>query len=166
MKFVPYYIVLFLTFAPLQAQSSLQELLKLYNTHSVPYISVEELRMYQANSAVHIFDARELEEYEVSKIPSAAYIGFNEFSSEKTDLKVDDKNSMIVVYCSLGIRSEQIAEKLQQAGYTNVKNLYGGIFEWKNKGYPVFNSEGKETESVHVFSRPWSKWLLKGIKVY
>jgi len=33
------------------------------------------------------------------------------------------------VYCSLGIRSEVIAKKLKKAGYTNVFNLYGGIFE-------------------------------------
>jgi len=70
------------------------------------------------------------------------------------------------VYCSLGIRSEDIAEKLKKAGYNNVLNLYGGIFEWKNKDFTVYNSEGTQTEKIHTFSKEWSKWLTKGIKVY
>jgi hypothetical protein len=70
------------------------------------------------------------------------------------------------VYCSLGIRSETIANQLKKAGYTNIKNLYGGIFEWRNKGFKVYNSEDKKTDSIHAFSKAWSKWLTKGTKVY
>jgi 3-mercaptopyruvate sulfurtransferase SseA len=66
----------------------------------------------------------------------------------------------------VGIRSETISEKLKKAGYTDVHNLYGGIFEWKNKDYPVVDSEGKETENVHAYSKVWGKWLNKGVKVY
>ena len=71
-----------------------------------------------------------------------------------------------MVYCSLGVRSEDIAEQLKKAGYNKVKNLYGGIFEWKNNGFPIYNLENKETDSIHTFSMKWSKWLKKGIKVY
>jgi predicted sulfurtransferase len=69
------------------------------------------------------------------------------------------------VYCSLGVRSEDIAETLQKAGYTNIKNLYGGIFNWKNNNLPVVNRQQKPTDSVHVYSKQWGKWLTKGIKV-
>ena len=58
------------------------------------------------------------------------------------------------------------SQKLKKAGFTKVKNLYGGIFEWKNKGYPVFNSAGKETENVHAFSKHWSQYLNAGNPVY
>ena len=71
-----------------------------------------------------------------------------------------------MVYCSLGIRSEDVAEKLKKAGYTNVLNLYGGIFEWKNNDFTIYDSEEKETENVHTFDEAWSKWLTKGIKIY
>ena len=48
--------------------------------------------------------------------------------------KVEDiaRESTIVVYCSVGYRSEKIAEELDKLGFTNVSNLYGGIFEWIN----------------------------------
>ncbi|MCH9660233.1 MAG: rhodanese-like domain-containing protein, partial [Bacteroidetes bacterium] len=101
-----------------------------------------------------------------SKIPSAIYIGYSQFSSEEIIASIPDKDTPIVVYCSLGIRSEEIGEKLQKAGFTNVKNLYGGIFEWKNKEYPLSNLQDKETDSVHTCTKNWSKWLTKGIKVY
>ena len=60
------------------------------------------------------------------------------------------------MYCSLGIRSETVGEKLKAAGYTNVYNLYGGIFEWKNKDFTVLDAEEKETNEVHTFNKYWS----------
>ena len=77
-----------------------------------------------------------------------------------------NKNSKIVVYCSLGVRSEDVAEKLKKAGYSNVYNLYGGIFEWKNNDLEVLNLNEKPTDSIHIYSKAWSKWLKKGVKVY
>ena len=71
-----------------------------------------------------------------------------------------------VVYCSIGVRSEKIGEKLQAAGYTNVKNLYGGIFQWKGEGEKVVDSLGLSTERVHAFSKLWGKLLTNAKKVY
>lgn len=148
------------------AQKSIDTLLKQYNTRSIPYISVEELRMLQMNEAVVILDSREEEEFKISHIESSSFIGYTNFSSEEVSEKITNKHAPIIVYCSLGIRSEKIGEKLQKAGFTNVHNLYGGIFEWKNKNYPVIDSTGTETQKIHAFSKAWSKWLTEGEKVY
>jgi len=158
-------ILLFFSLHSVCAQKTLDDLLEQYNTRSVPYISVDELRMLQMNSDIIILDSREIEEYEVSHLKDARYVGYNDFSTSDISEEIKDKETPIVVYCSLGIRSEEIGEKLKKAGYTKVKNLYGGIFEWKNKGYTVINQKNIATDSVHTFSKPWSKWLLKGIKV-
>ncbi|GER58217.1 rhodanese-like domain-containing protein [Patiriisocius marinus] len=148
------------------AQKTLEALLNQYNTQSIPYISVQELRMLQLNSDIAILDSREQNEYEVSHIDGATLIGFNKFSADDISEEIKDKDAPIIVYCSLGIRSEEIGEKLKKAGFTNVKNLYGGIFEWKNNDYPIVNNASVETDSVHTFSKGWSKWLNRGIKVY
>jgi rhodanese-related sulfurtransferase len=108
----------------------------------------------------------EKKEFEISHLKNTYFVGYTTFSLKETLKKIPNKKSKIVVYCSLGIRSEDIAEKLKVAGYTNILNLYGGIFEWKNKGNPVFDSNEKATDNIHVFSKEWSKWLLKGTKVY
>lgn len=157
-------IIIGLLFLNTQAQESLKDLLNKSNTKSVPYISVEELAM--PKTKVVLLDAREVSEYKVSHLKNAIHIGYDFFNIKKTSQLLKDKSAPIVVYCSLGIRSEDVAEKLKKAGYTNVKNLYGGIFEWKNKKKRVYNSKEKETDSVHAFSKEWSKWLKNGIKFY
>jgi len=146
------------------SQSNLKNLLQKYNTESIPYISVNQLLKQQEK--VVLLDAREKKEFEISHLKNAYFVGYTTFNLKETLKKIPNKKSKIVVYCSLGIRSEDIAEKLKVAGYTNILNLYGGIFEWKNNGNPLFDSNEKATEKIHVFSKEWSKWLLKGTKVY
>lgn len=145
------------------SQESLSELLKKYNTHSAPYISVQELAMPKTQAV--ILDARERPEFEVSHLEKAIHVGYDNFNLGQVQTQIPDKNQIIVVYCSLSIRSEDIAEKLQKAGYKQVYNLYGGIFEWKNADFTVFDNKG-ETNKVHGFSKEWSKWLKKGDCVY
>lgn len=146
------------------SQSDLKQLLKKYNQETIPYISVDSLQ--KIANAVILLDAREENEFQTSHLKNALYVGYEKFKLKKTIKKLPNKNAKIVVYCSLGVRSEDVAEKLKKAGYTNVLNLYGGIFEWKNNNNKVFNSEEKETEKVHTCTQEWSKWLVKGEKVY
>ncbi len=148
-----------------QAQGSLKKLLKKFNKESVPYIHVENLDDKDENTV--LLDAREPREFEVSHLNKAICVGYDYFDLQKTLQRLPaDKNAKIVVYCSLGIRSEDVAEQLKKAGYTNVFNLYGGIFEWKNNGNRVLNKNNKPTEEVHAFNKEWGVWLTKGIKIY
>ena len=151
---------------PLQifAQETLSDVLNNHNSNTIPYISVQELAMPKSEAI--ILDAREFTEYKVSHLKKAIHIGYNNFNLNEITEKIKDKEKFIVVYCSLGIRSETIAQKLKNEGYTNVFNLYGGIFEWKNNGFKVYNTNEKVTDSIHAFSKEWAKWLVKGIKVY
>lgn len=149
------------------AQNDLAKLLGRYNKGDVPYISVQQLMMKKTHQdSLVILDAREPEEYAVSHLQNATFAGYNSFSKTEIEQEIPDKSTPIVVYCSIGIRSETIAEKLQKIGYTHVENLYGGIFEWKNKEYPVIDSTGNTTKRVHAYSKNWGKWLKKGEKVY
>lgn len=146
------------------SQKKLSKLLKKQNTESIPYISVEALQNEKED--VILLDSREEKEFKISHLKNAICVGYDSFNLDFVQPKLPNKESKIVVYCSLGIRSEDIAEKLKKAGYTNVYNLYGGIFEWKNNDLEVLNSQEKSTDSIHTFSKAWSKWLNKGIKVY
>lgn len=144
-------------------QKKLDKLLNKFNKNEVPYISVDTL----VTTKAILLDARETKEYNVSHLKNARCVGYDYFDLKKTiDKLPKDKNAKIVVYCSLGIRSEIVADKLIKEGYTNVYNLYGGIFEWKNNNYNVIDTLGNETEKIHTFNKDWSKWLKKGEKVY
>lgn len=156
--------VLYFAFCPaVFAQNKMDRTLKKFNKESVPYIEVEAL---SGMNHLVLLDTREKEEYKVSHLKDAIWVGAKTFELDSVFPKIKDKNTEIIVYCSIGVRSENIGEKLMKAGYTNVKNLYGGIFEWKNEGHPVYDFAGNETEKVHAFSKHWGKLLKEGEKVY
>ncbi|MBD1395561.1 rhodanese-like domain-containing protein [Pontibacter sp. JH31] len=139
-------------------------MLKGMYSDTVETITPTELQAatHQPNQPV-LLDTRSEAEFLVSHLAGARLVAYESF--DLSQLKDVPKNTPIVVYCSVGYRSEKIGEKLQEAGYTQVQNLYGGIFEWVNQGHPVFNRQG-ETDRVHAYSRAWGIWLRKGEKVY
>ncbi|MCE2613210.1 rhodanese-like domain-containing protein [Flavobacteriaceae bacterium D16] len=144
-------------------QQNIEEMLDLYNKESVPYIQVSELAK---EGELTLLDTRESEEFKVSHLENAKWVGYDQFDIDLFLSRYPDKNKPLVVYCSIGVRSEDIGEQLLEAGYTNVQNLYGGIFEWKNKGYPVVDTQEEITEKVHAYSKYWGKLLTNAEKVY
>lgn len=135
-------------------------MLKALLSHSVDEVSVA--KALKIKDAVYI-DSRSKREYEVSHIKDAIWVGYEDFDLNR--MKGVNKNKPVIVYCSVGKRSEDVTEKLVAAGYKDVHNLYGGIFEWVNDGHPVYNDKGK-TNKVHAYSKTWGIWLNKGEKVY
>ena len=162
MRFYLFTIICFFSMM-VSAQSTIPQVLKKLNKQSVPYIKVEELK--SKNNLIYL-DAREPKEFNVSHIKNAIPVGFDHFKIQTVTSAVKDKNATIVVYCSIGVRSEKIGEKLLKSGYKNVYNLYGGIFEYKNSGGKVINNQNKQTDSVHAYNKEWSVYLTKGIKIY
>jgi rhodanese-related sulfurtransferase len=149
--------------AIISQSGSIQDVLDQLNNGSVPYIHAEQL---STDQNYILLDTREWSEFNVSRLPEAVYVGFNEFNLAKTLEFLADYQGKVVVYCSLGVRSEKIGSKLQKAGVSNVYNLWGGIFDWKNHGRQVIDANGDYTERVHVFSKKWGEYLYQGEKVY
>lgn len=130
-------------------------------SHNVAEIDVAKAR--QIKDAVFV-DSRSSREFAVSHIVDAIWVGYD--TTDFSGLEKISKDSEIIVYCSVGYRSEKIADSLKKQGFKNVYNLYGGIFEWVNQGESVVDSERKSTNKVHAYSRIWGVWLDKGEKVY
>ncbi len=164
MRLISVLIVAMFSFlqASAQVQSSAYNLtLKTLLSHSVPEVTVPQVKEMKG---VLLMDAREWNEYQVSHIKNATFVGYDQFKVDK--LKPINKEQKIVVYCSVGYRSEKISEKLKRAGFINVSNLYGGIFEWVNQGNPVVDEKGNVTPNIHAYSKIWGVWLNQGVKVY
>jgi len=136
-------------------------MLKTLLAHSVNEISVSE--MVRRSEAI-ILDARAKNEFDVSHIKGAVWVGYDGFS--KNRVKDLDKENEVIVYCSVGYRSEIITEKLEKIGFSNVSNLYGGMFEWVNQDNDVVDNDGQITNKVHAFNQEWGIWLSKGEKVF
>ena len=131
--------------------------------HTVPLISVEDFKKLDQHN-LYVLDTRETKEYNVSHLKQARHVGYFWFDMRRVfDIP---KNATVVLYCSVGWRSEVIGEKLISYGFKNVFNLYGSIFEWVNEGNPVYKSNGIQTSEIHTFNKDWSRWVERGTKVY
>jgi len=129
-------------------------------SHSVPEVSVDQIESGQ----YRLLDARGYREFEVSHIAGATWVGYDDFDLDR--LAGIEHQTPLAVYCSVGYRSERIVERLLQQGYTNVVNVYGGIFEWVNTGRPVVAEDGTQTALLHAYSASWAIWLKRGEPIY
>jgi rhodanese-related sulfurtransferase len=138
-----------------------------------PRLSADSLaRLMEQPDSFLLLDTREVQEWEISYIPHTQHADFENFTldlppvCEQEVLRAVPREFPIVLYCTIGYRSEQIGAQLLAAGYGNVSHLYGGIIEWKNQAYPLLNNNAQPTDSVHTYNRYWGMFLNKGIPVY
>ena len=130
-----------------------------HNYPTVRHIDTDTVRndLEQGKKMV-LIDVRKKEEYDVSHLPSSVNI------IHAKDIALP-KDTPLIVYCSVGVRSAKFAKQLGNIGYTNVFNLRGSIFEWANKGYSVMSKKTK-VKSVHPFNRKWGTLLKKELHSY
>lgn len=90
-------------------------------------ITVAELKQLKDKAADYqLIDVREDYEVEICEI-GGLHIPMNEVLE---NLDKISKDKQVVVHCRSGARSAAICQALEQAGYTNVYNLKGGIAAW------------------------------------
>jgi rhodanese-related sulfurtransferase len=101
-----------------------------------------------------LLDVRTEAEYAVSQLSDACRID-PDSSAAQVNM---NKDTPIVTYCSVGYRSSAFAQKLKSAGYTNVSNLEGSIFQWANEGRPIVSADGP-AKKVHPYNARWGQLL-------
>ena len=91
-------------------------------------ISVPELKArIDAGTRPFILDVREPTEYQINRIQGSVLIPLGEIPQRFQEL---DPSIEIVCQCKGGVRSAKAAAFLRQQGFTNVRNLTGGIIAW------------------------------------
>ena len=83
----------------------------------------------KTNENPQLLDVRTPEEYSVDRIGNAKNVNWN---GDDFVAKVNsyDKSKPIFVYCKVGGRSAQAANKLAELGFKEIYNLNGGIMKW------------------------------------
>ena len=84
----------------------------------------------------YILDVREPQEYQINRIPGSVLIPLGQVASRVAEIKAGAEGRPIVVQCKMGGRSAKAMDFLKSVGFTNVKNLRGGILEWIDKVDP------------------------------
>ena len=94
---------------------------------------VELKKKLDAGETPLILDVREPNEYQINRIPGSTLIPLGELPRRYQELPRDRE---IVAQCKMGGRSAKAMDFLKTVGFTNVKNLKGGILEWIDKVDP------------------------------
>lgn len=89
-------------------------------------ISQEEMIDLQNQGAV-LVDVRSPQEYKEGHLNSAILLPEYEIERKAAEI-LEDKNQMIVVYCSTGSRSKKAKKRLEKMGYQKVFDLEEGIY--------------------------------------
>jgi phage shock protein E len=84
-----------------------------------------------------LLDVRTTSEWEQDGyIENATLIPHTQLESREGELP-QDKDSLILLYCRSGNRSQEAAQTLVDMGFTNLIELESGITGWKDAGMPV-----------------------------
>jgi len=113
-----------------------------------PEISVAEWVARPRGRPAVLVDVREPRERQVSMLPGA--ISSQDFERDSARYR----SWLVVPYCTIGLRSGLYTRKLRGQGF-EARNLAGSALAWAHAGLP-FETAGKPTTRVHVFSSAWN----------
>ena len=88
----------------------------------------EAKEIYEYNDSVILLDVRNQDEFDEISIPGSILIPVDELESRLSELP--DKDTVIIVYCRAGRRSEIASNILVENGFTNVLNMEA-ISNWE-----------------------------------
>lgn len=100
----------------------------------VPTISVTEAAQRRATGA-RLIDVRERVEFDAVRVPGSELMPMSTIEQWYTEL---GHNEELMMLCRSGNRSASVVNALiEQAGFTNVVNIAGGIIAWSEAGLPL-----------------------------
>lgn len=100
----------------------------------VPTVTTAEAKQ-RLDAGVRFIDVREIHEYAALHIPGTELRPMSTIREWYSDLDADEE---LLVSCRTGQRSANVVNALiEQAGFTKVFNVAGGIVAWSEAGYPV-----------------------------
>lgn len=89
---------------------------------------LEAKKIINSDKVKIIIDVRGEDDYKLGHIKDAISLPLEEIEVKCLSV-ISDKNSIILVYCARGIRSEFACRKLIELGYSYVYDM-GGILYW------------------------------------
>ena len=94
----------------------------------------EALQLLQSRQEVFLLDVRTPGEFREVRLDGARLIPIDQLQRRMQEVP---KDRPVLVYCAVGSRSSQVVGYMARVGFPEVYNLYGGIYAWSKKGYPV-----------------------------
>jgi glyoxylase-like metal-dependent hydrolase (beta-lactamase superfamily II)/rhodanese-related sulfurtransferase len=109
-----------------------------FDTMTLPQISVRALQQEREQTPeLQVLDVREPGEWKAGHIEGAIHIPFYRVAANAGTL---DRKRPLAVICGSGVRSSLAASLLQRAGFTDLRNVTGGMGAWNAASLPTVQS--------------------------
>jgi rhodanese-related sulfurtransferase len=106
-----------------------------FGPKATPSIEINPAQAYQKyQQGVFFLDVRSQEEWEQFHLAKSTLIPLDQLPNRMSELPKDRE---IVVICLSGHRSQSAVAIMQQAGFTRVAYMSGGLQAWIAAGYPI-----------------------------
>ncbi len=99
-------------------------------------VSIAQASNLLESGKATLIDVRDTNEYQTAHIPQAVSLPMGSLFKQ---LDLIPHGKQVIVHCGGGLRSQIVASMLQRVGYTNIRNLSGGLDAWKKAGLPTEN---------------------------
>ncbi|MCH1410405.1 MAG: molybdopterin-synthase adenylyltransferase MoeB [Verrucomicrobiales bacterium] len=115
---------------------SIKELEEIEYTCEMPEQTLREIDVYQLKGRMEkdsnfvILDVRELHEVDICRLPNSVVIPLGELPGRLDEL---DRDAETIIHCKVGGRSAKALAILNEAGFTDVCHVMGGINAWSTE---------------------------------
>jgi rhodanese-related sulfurtransferase len=101
---------------------------------AIPSISVRDAAAEAEAGSALIVDVRERDEFASERVDGVALVPISEFVGRFRELPQDRP---LLMMCAAGSRSQSATMYLLQHGWSDVRNVTGGIIAWRAAGLPT-----------------------------
>jgi rhodanese-related sulfurtransferase len=96
--------------------------------------AVDQAAAPDAGTRPLIIDVREPDEFTQERIAGVVLMPISQFVARHAELP---KDRPLLMLCAAGSRSSSATMYLLQAGWTDVRNITGGMIGWRAAGLPI-----------------------------
>ena len=130
-----------------------------FDLERIERISAKEAEILISEKPAIVLDVRNPDEFETSHVQGAI-----RYSPEEIDRL--NKAQPVLVYCTVGFRSNEAAKELRKKGFEEIYELRDGLIGWANSGLPVVDHANEVTAAIHVYHPAFQLFLKNGEAVY
>ena len=114
---------------------------------TTPQMDVFTLSERRAANEIHVLDTREQDEWDDGHIEGAVFMPYTRLAPQlerppRFDELGLEKGACIAVACATGNRSSTAIGLMLREGYTDLRNVTGGMEAWGCAGLPMIDSTG------------------------
>jgi rhodanese-related sulfurtransferase len=155
-------------FFPRNKYIDIQRLQEWYDTKYVLNMDLLYKMKDECNieNSFFVIDARRQDEYNYSHLKYA--VNMPSMLPSHEFLAAVHKDTPIVVYCTVGVRSGILTRRLNKLGFNKAMTLAGGMYGWVNEALPLYSctKDGYKTVDKVKPQHWWASLFLKPDKIY